>query len=417
MVPMRLSRSIRRRSKTGPLFLEPLEDRQLLSGITQPSLVQWVMPPEQGTKTVTAVVQSDTPPAANPQPTPDYQGAVQNTGPTAGGGQNTTNSWGPQQGTNTSAAGTTGTPSPSPSGSSNPPAGSTPSVNDPTPNDTYNGTGSNGTGPSTTYQTTSATGQDPGEYQTADPTAQQTDPSHGMMDSSNAAYQANPNAQTNQAYEYRYYEYEQQVARAVRATQESVVSVVSSHVTSQPSGQTAPEAQNPTPGRPPEPVLVEANKPSVEPMLVVHLQREPDQGVPVPPARPTELAQENPPDAAGEERAETSAARLFSDPSALLPQRGDLLPGTLPVDLPTLERAVVGFFARLENLAEDVAAWPATQTLAQWLVAGATAAGAFEFARRRLHARSSGPVREDGEAGPNWAPFPILAVLPPEDES
>jgi hypothetical protein len=64
-------------------------------------------------------------------------------------------------------------------------------------------------------------------------------------------------------------------------------------------------------------------------------------------------------------------------------------------------------------LAEHMAAFPDTVGLVHWLLVGATATGAFELARRRTMA-PAGRAKDDRE-GPLWAPFPVLAVLPPED--
>jgi uncharacterized protein (TIGR03118 family) len=95
------------------------------------------------------------------------------------------------------------------------------------------------------------------------------------------------------------------------------------------------------------------------------------------------------------------------------PRLGSLLGGALVIDLANIKGAVDGFFARLEDLAE-MAASPDTMRLVHWLLAGVTATGAFEFARRKTMS-SSGRTPDDQD-DPLWAPFPVLAVLPPEDQ-
>jgi hypothetical protein len=94
--------------------------------------------------------------------------------------------------------------------------------------------------------------------------------------------------------------------------------------------------------------------------------------------------------------------------SSLASQLGPLVAGTLPINLPALERAADAFFVRMERLAEVVTLSEAPR-LFPWLAAAAVAAGTYEFARRR--------ARPPGRGGrtPTWAPFPVLAVLPFED--
>jgi hypothetical protein len=86
----------------------------------------------------------------------------------------------------------------------------------------------------------------------------------------------------------------------------------------------------------------------------------------------------------------------------------------LSVDLGKLRGAVDAFFARLENMAESLAVSPETVKLVYWLLAGATAAGAFEFVRRRTVAASGRARGAMDEL--LWAPFPVLSILPPEDK-
>jgi uncharacterized protein (TIGR03118 family) len=117
------------------------------------------------------------------------------------------------------------------------------------------------------------------------------------------------------------------------------------------------------------------------------------------------------PDMIIEELAATPAASTA--PAQPAPRLGSLLGGALVVDLANLKGAVDNFFARLEDLAETMAVSPDTIRLVHWLLAGVTATGAFEFARRKTVAP---PGRTSGDQDdPLWAPFPVLAVLPPED--
>jgi hypothetical protein len=97
----------------------------------------------------------------------------------------------------------------------------------------------------------------------------------------------------------------------------------------------------------------------------------------------------------------------------LASQPGRLLVGTVPVDLPALEGAAEGFFARLEGLAgggEDTAI---THGLPPWLLAATVSATAvFEFARRRAAAPAKDAGTSDsGTAGRETSPE--LALLPP----
>jgi hypothetical protein len=96
-----------------------------------------------------------------------------------------------------------------------------------------------------------------------------------------------------------------------------------------------------------------------------------------------------------------------------VPQLGTLLAGGLPIDLANLRAAVDTFFARLEDLAENMAASLETQKLVHWLFAGVTAIGIFECARRKT--MPSAGLGDGDPDDPVWAPFPVLAFIPPED--
>jgi hypothetical protein len=93
-----------------------------------------------------------------------------------------------------------------------------------------------------------------------------------------------------------------------------------------------------------------------------------------------------------------------------VPPPGNLLTDALRIDLAALARSADEFFARLEGLAQDVARSPAVLRLSQYL-AVAAAVAALEFARRRATASEAGAAGD-----PRWAPYPVLAVLPPEEE-
>jgi hypothetical protein len=101
---------------------------------------------------------------------------------------------------------------------------------------------------------------------------------------------------------------------------------------------------------------------------------------------------------------------IVSDSAA---QVGGLVLGPWAVDLAALEKAADEFFARLEGLAQDMAA-TGLPRLAPWLLAGALLAGAVALAHRR-RTPSQGEESEGGV--PTWAPFPVLAVLTAEEES
>jgi hypothetical protein len=86
------------------------------------------------------------------------------------------------------------------------------------------------------------------------------------------------------------------------------------------------------------------------------------------------------------------------------------LAGSLPLDLANLGGAVERFFDSLDDVASRVTLSTNNIGLAQWLLAGATATGILEFVRRKT---IPPPSRADNEAV--WAPYPVLAVLPPEE--
>jgi hypothetical protein len=92
---------------------------------------------------------------------------------------------------------------------------------------------------------------------------------------------------------------------------------------------------------------------------------------------------------------------------------GELLVGALPLDLPTLKRATDEFFTNLDELAEQMTSAPPTLRLTQWLFAVAAAAGAFEYTRRRrANTDARGRASAEGENDPSWISSPAFAFLP-----
>jgi hypothetical protein len=78
-----------------------------------------------------------------------------------------------------------------------------------------------------------------------------------------------------------------------------------------------------------------------------------------------------------------------------LPEMVGLVAGTLPVDLPALQRGAEQFFTRLAELGEDVPAGSVLARLAPWLGAGVAATAGLELARytmRKQTPRRPGPA-------------------------
>jgi uncharacterized protein (TIGR03118 family) len=96
-----------------------------------------------------------------------------------------------------------------------------------------------------------------------------------------------------------------------------------------------------------------------------------------------------------------------TDPIQSAPQSGSLLGGALTIDLGHLKGAVDHFFARLDELAENMS--PETQRLVQWLLAGATATGMFEFVRRRT--RQPMCLAKGDPDDSIWVPYPVLEPI------
>jgi hypothetical protein len=96
----------------------------------------------------------------------------------------------------------------------------------------------------------------------------------------------------------------------------------------------------------------------------------------------------------------------------LAPQLGNLLAGSLYVNLAQIKGSVDQFFARLETLTDVLMPGQST-SLWQWVLMSTSVAAAFEFLRRR--AAPTADRAEDASGQPVWAPYPLLTVLPPED--
>jgi hypothetical protein len=105
----------------------------------------------------------------------------------------------------------------------------------------------------------------------------------------------------------------------------------------------------------------------------------------------------------------SSSAAIPEPPAA---RASDLLTGSLPLDLANLGGAVEKFFDSLDDLAGRVTLSTESIGLAQWLLTGATATGILEFVRRKT---LPPPSRPDDADDAVWAPYPVLAVLPPEE--
>jgi hypothetical protein len=119
------------------------------------------------------------------------------------------------------------------------------------------------------------------------------------------------------------------------------------------------------------------------------------------------------------EAAEVEGARLetlysvaTSGAFLLASQPGKLLVGAVPFDLPALEQAAEGFFARLDGLAGGGESTAITHGLPPWLLAATVSVtAAFELARRRAAAPREDAETDGGAGSPETSPE--LALLPP----
>jgi hypothetical protein len=95
----------------------------------------------------------------------------------------------------------------------------------------------------------------------------------------------------------------------------------------------------------------------------------------------------------------------------LIPRSGDVLTGTLPLDLPRVNASVERFFTRMEDLGEELAGWHLPVELAPWLASMAAALAASECVRwQRSRQRAS--VGDDGgdDAGPVFSAWTLLVT-------
>jgi hypothetical protein len=187
-----------------------------------------------------------------------------------------------------------------------------------------------------------------------------------------------------------------------------------------PAGQTASAAAQPE-GRQPAPQQSAPSATATTPdthITVNHPWRESvfrEQWLPVQLPRAAEI--ETGANAKVED--DTEAASLSPGNEAVNPppQVGNLAAGSLPFDLATLERGAEKFFAQIETLRETLAGSQAAMRLVPWLVAGTLATAAFEFARSRMQPhRGYETALGDAWRDPRRAWFSGLTILPPQEE-
>jgi hypothetical protein len=183
-------------------------------------------------------------------------------------------------------------------------------------------------------------------------------------------------------------------------------------------------SENPAPraaeaaGSPPPTVdllSAEAAKGIADPAGAVHFQRPPNsRDVGFVAALQLQTPEELASDAPVEGHPAPARALATGEWIYLAPQLGNLLGGAVPVDLTTLNRTVDELFSRLEGLAEDVWALPATWRLSPWVVLALAGTGAFEFTRRWLRSPEPAIPSADGEDS-DWILPSALALFPPEE--
>jgi hypothetical protein len=88
--------------------------------------------------------------------------------------------------------------------------------------------------------------------------------------------------------------------------------------------------------------------------------------------------------------------------AALTPQIAGLLAGPVPVDLHALTRGADRFFAQLEGLGRELAAWALSERVAPWLAAAAVGAAAYELARRPKQPGAGDETAPGGAARGAW---------------
>ena len=403
------------------LCLEPLEDRQLLSGINPLGGSPTPPPPEPEMGVVSAAVPRS-PPAADRQPT--LVSFTDVSAPTAAPYRATNPTSTPSD--NAAASPNDGTPDgeagePGASPSSEPAGGSAQQTNLATQETTYSpGAYSPASGSAAEAMAipgTAATGKS-APYVQSQPSMADPTPGDDRGAASGAAEQSEDYSRhggANQMSEASSYAVYGQQAQGAPPAEQVAAAVPARPPLSDHPASAAAQAE----GRPLQPavssLLAEPAKEITDPVGVVRLQQSSGFGsvwFVSPLHRPA--PEEIPSDGLVEDHREPARAPTSSDPAHLAPQLGRLLVGALPVHLTTLNRAVDEFFARLESLDEDGWALPVTERMAPWVVLALTATGAFEFARRRLgSSEPSAPSAAGGDL--DWDLSTVLALLPPED--
>lgn len=400
------ARSARFRPRARLLSVEPLEDRHLLSGISLLVGSQAPLPLEQGTDSAVVRVSEPeagraTKPSSNAATAPndatpdgdagqaDRSGATQSgaypsTGTTDGSARQTDTA---TQGATYSseaypqardgATGATTAPHAVATGTSDSYSPSQPTTTDPTPGDDR-GTAYGTAGQSENYARRGA---------------------------------ANPTSEVN-----TYAAYGQQAPGVTLAVQVAPVAPVRPQLSDQPTPGAAHATGTPQPTA--SSLSAEAAKGITDPSGAVRFLRTPDPGggwfvAPLDGRTPEEIVPDVP-DPPVEYRPETARALPNGDPTDLAAQLGSLLEGTLPVDLTALNQAANEFFGRLESLADEVWALPATERLTRWVVLALTLVGAVEFARRR-RGSSESFAESAGGGNSDWDFSTVLALFPPED--
>jgi hypothetical protein len=351
--------SVRHRSRTSRLCVEPLEDRQLLSAVSSPLLYPLSVSPIPQAVAAPAVL------ASTARPVVEHQSAIDTT--PGDDGQATDNA---------SASQLTGT---QPARSA---AGDTQTVY-PTA--------------ASSYQQTYPASQGRTSAGSADPAGLMANANHVSADNGGNYYEGTP---------------------AYIASPNPQAADLEVALLLQPSGRTPAEAAHfAAAGHAAEPAApavadkAPANLTTVDRSLEeLHSAR-----IRLVSPPPPEVALENVPTMVTQEQPASPTLPSAGTPSALVPQIESLLAGALPIDLAGLEQAANGFLGRLERLAQDMTGSPVGLELTQWLVVTAAAVGAAEVIRgwtRPPRPRSSARGASEDQS---WAPFPVLAVLPPED--
>jgi hypothetical protein len=120
-----------------------------------------------------------------------------------------------------------------------------------------------------------------------------------------------------------------------------------------------------------------------------------------------------------------SAQAALTQPGNLEPEHaanapspsGSVLAGVMPIDRAALARAVDEFFARVDQLGEELGDTWTEGRLAPVLTAAALSTAAYAFARHRLRrSLRAGAATDDNPRDQEWAWFTDCAILPPWDK-